>query len=105
MQYSLPYFNAHVHEIDGPDFVRRLTPLIEASFQSPVANYAHTGTRTTGTINPGLIYSGDSYQLAVEAMIPVNRASGKHVGVIAQIHFFLDDIFPNSLGKPLLTEH
>jgi hypothetical protein len=32
--------------------------------------------RTTGTINPGLIYVGDTYQLAVEAIIPVNRASG-----------------------------
>jgi hypothetical protein len=23
------------------------------------------------------------------------------VGVLAQIHFYLDDIFPNSLGKPI----
>ena len=34
-------------------------------------------------------------------MIPVNRQSGTSVGVIAQIHFFLDDIFPNSIGRPL----
>ena len=41
---------------------------------------------------------------AVEAMIPINKASGKHVGVIAQLHFFLDDIFPNSIGKPIFSE-
>jgi len=104
LQYSLPYLNAHIHEIDGPDLLRRLTPIVEASFQSPVANN-FSGERTTGTINPGIIYSGDAYQIAVEAMIPINRASGKHVGVIAQLHFFLDDIFPNSLGKPLISGH
>ena len=100
-QYSLPYLNAHIRQIDGPDFLRHLTPLVEVAFQSPVANYAGTGARTTGTVNPGIIYSADTYQIAVEAMIPINKASGKHVGVIAQLHFFLDDIFPNSIGKPL----
>ena len=34
-------------------------------------------------------------------MIPVNRQSGTSVGAIAQLHFFLDDIFPNSIGKPI----
>jgi len=103
-QYSLPYLNAHVRQIDGPDFLRRLTPIVEVSLQSPVANYAGTGTRTTGTVSPGLIYSGDTYQIAVEALIPINKASGKHVGVIAQLHFFLDDIFPNTLGKPIFAQ-
>ncbi|MBV9431498.1 MAG: hypothetical protein JO137_06725, partial [Hyphomicrobiales bacterium] len=91
--------------IDGPEFLRSLTPIVEAAFQSPVANFAGTGAKTTGTINPGIIYSADTYQITVEAMVPVNKASGKHVGVIAQLHFFLDDIFPNSLGKPLFSEH
>ena len=29
---------------------------------------------TTGTINPGVIWVGDKFQVGVEAMIPVNRA-------------------------------
>ena len=33
--------------------------------------------------------------------VPVNAASGKHPGVMAIVDFFLDDIAPNSLGKPL----
>jgi hypothetical protein len=102
LQYSLPYFNAHVRQIDN-DFLRRLTPIIEASFQTPVANRV-TGEHTTGTVNPGIIYSGDTYQIAVEAFIPINKASGKHAGVIAQLHFFLDDIFPQTLGKPIFSE-
>jgi len=36
-------------------------------------------------------------------MIPINRASGTGVGVIGQIHFYLDDIFPTSIGRPLFA--
>jgi hypothetical protein len=31
----------------------------------------------------------------------VNRATGSNIGAIAQLHFYLDDIFPHSLGRPL----
>jgi hypothetical protein len=58
---------------DRADFLRRLTPIVEASFQSPVAN-SFAGERTTGTVNPGIIYSGDTYQLAIEAMIPSTQS-------------------------------
>jgi hypothetical protein len=43
----------------------------------------------------------DTWQIALEALLPVNAASGNGVGAIAELHFFFDDIFPNSLGKPL----
>jgi len=33
----------------------------------------------------------------------VNRASGDDIGVIGNVHFFLEDIFPRSLGKPLFS--
>ena len=42
---------------------------------------------------------------ALEAMIPINRDSGTSVGVIGQVHFFLDDIFPNSIGRPLFANN
>ena len=64
---------------------------------------------------PGVIYVADKFQLAAEAVIPINRASGDDVGVMGQLHFYLDnmfyldDIFPRSLRKPLIggnsTEH
>ena len=34
-------------------------------------------------------------------MIPVAGATGHGVGVIGELHFFFDDIFPNTLGKPI----
>jgi len=40
-------------------------------------------------------------QFGVEAQIPVNHASGSRVGLLAQAHFFFDDIAPTTIGKPL----
>ena len=40
--------------------------------------------------------------VGVEAIIPATRAAGKNVGVVAQVHFYLDDIFPQGIGRPLL---
>ena len=101
LQYSMPYLKSAVVDLGLPDFVNHLIPLVEASLQTPVSNTFTSGTVTTGTVNPGVIYVGDTYQVGVEAIIPVNRHSGTGVGVIAQLHFFLDDIFPNSIGRPL----
>ncbi|MGH6724914.1 MAG: hypothetical protein ACREB8_00025 [Pseudolabrys sp.] len=103
LQYSLPYLKASVIDLDLPDLVNHLVPLVEVSLQTPVSNFATSGTVTAGTVNPGLIYVGDTYQLALEAMIPINRDSGTGVGVIGQVHLFLDDIFPHSIGKPLFS--
>ena len=101
LQYSMPYLKASVVDLGLPEVINRLIPLVEVSLQTPVSHTMSSGTVTTGTVNPGLIYVGDTYQLALEAMIPVNRDSGTGVGVIGQVHFFLDDIFPRSIGKPI----
>ena len=59
------------------------------------------GTPATGTINPGVIWSGKYFQIGLEAVIPINRHTGNNVGVLAQLHFYLDDLFPQIFGKPL----
>ena len=92
-----------VVDLGLPDFINRLFPIVEASLQTPVSNTATSGTVTTGTINPGIIYVGNKYQVAIEAMISVNRQSGTSVGIIGQLHFYLDDIFPNTLGRPIFA--
>jgi len=103
LQYSMPYLKSAVADLGLPDFINRLIPIVEASMQTPVSNTATSGTVTTGNINPGFIYAGNKYQVAVEAMIPVNRQSGTSVGIIGQLHFFLDDIFPTTLGRPVFA--
>ncbi len=66
-----------------------------------MSNYHGSGIGTTGTVTPGVIWIGKYFQVGLEAIIPINRASGTGVGVLAQLHFYLDDLFPNSIGKPL----
>jgi len=98
VEYSLLYLQNNVRDQGLPPFVAHLTPIVEFSFSTPTDA---GGGFTTGTINPGLIWSGQYTQVAVEAVIPANRASGNAVGVIAQLHFYIDDIFPHSLGRPI----
>jgi hypothetical protein len=96
LEYSLLYLQNNVQDQGFSNFVAQLTPIVEFSFSSPVS-----AGGTTGTFNPGLIWSGQQEQLAVEAIIPVNRATGDNVGVIAQLHFYIDDLFPATLGTSI----
>jgi hypothetical protein len=98
VEYSLLYLQNNVRDQGLSNFVAHLTPIVEYAFSSPVQA---GGGGTTGTINPGIIWSGQVEQLAIEAMIPVNSASGGTIGVIAQLHFYIDDMFPQSLGRPI----
>ena len=105
LQYSLLYMNSHVQEV--PDFCKRLIPAFEAVFTTPVANIPSPNPGdfspnvTTGVVGPSLYYIGQYFEVGVMAQIPINSASGSHVGVLAVVDFFLDDIAPTTLGKPL----
>jgi hypothetical protein len=103
LQFSMPYLKSNVVDLGLPDLINHLIPIVEAQFQTPVANNFGTGIGTTGTVNPGIIWVGDYFQVGVEAIIPVNRASGTSMGVIVQLHFYLDDMFPTTIGKPLFS--
>jgi hypothetical protein len=102
LQYSMPYLKSSVQDLGLPEFFNRLIPIVEWNLSTEVSNFDGE-ERTTGTINPGLIYVANKYQLGVEAIIPINRASGDDVGVMGQVHLYLDDIFPNSIGRPLFA--
>jgi hypothetical protein len=99
LEYSLIYLQGHVKDIGLRAPLDRLIPLVEFPMESPLNR---GGTPTTGTINPGVIWSGKYFQIGVEAVIPINRHTGNNVGVLAQLHFYLDDLFPRIFGRPLL---
>ncbi len=103
LQYSMPYLKANVVDLGLSDFFNRLVPIVEFQFQTPVSNYHGSGIGTTGTVSPGVIWVGRNFQVGIEAIIPVNRASGTGVGVIAQLHLYLDDLFPSGIGKPIFS--
>ena len=97
-QYSLIYLQSFVKDVGLSAPFNRMIAVVELPLSTGL-NRGASGT--TGTINPGFIWSGQYVQLAAEAQIPINSRSGKGVGWIVQLHFYLDDIFPNSIGKPL----
>ena len=99
IQYSLPYLQSFVQDLGLKAPFNRMIPVVEFALSTALDRGA---SGTTGTVNPGIIWAGQNIQLAIEAVIPINRRSGDGVGVLAQLHFFLDDLFPQTLGRPLI---
>ena len=94
VQYSLPYLQQHVHDIGLPQPLANVIPLVEIPL-------SRSQGQTTGTVNPGFIWINRYGQFGIEAQIPINRASGSHVGILVQAHIFFDDVAPTTIGKPL----
>ncbi|MBI1847869.1 MAG: hypothetical protein HY294_08520 [Candidatus Rokubacteria bacterium] len=99
VMYSLPYLRAFVRDFGLPGFVNQLIPIVEVEMSHPL-DRGHAG-EMRGAVNPGVIWAGRFVQVGAEAIVPVNDRTGKHVGVRAILHFFLDDLFPNSIGRPI----
>ena len=99
LQYSLPYLQSFVKDVGLGEPFNRVIPLIELSMEKPLDR---GGGPWTGTVNPGFVWAGKYIQLGLEAVIPVNSRTGGGTGVLFQLHFFLDDIAPHGIGKPLL---
>jgi hypothetical protein len=93
LQYSIPYLQSFVKDIGIPWPFSRLIPIVE--FNGETLLSGHNSGETTTFANPGLIWVGKYIQLAVEAKIPLNDISGRNVGILGMIHFFLDDIAPD----------
>jgi len=92
VQYSLQYLQSYVRDVGIPAPFNRMIPLVEVNLETPIdgprARY------TTGSINPGVIWFGRYLQLGIEAVVPINADFSKNLGVLAQVHFYLDDILP-----------
>ena len=99
IQYSLQYLQSFVKDVGLVTPFNRIIVLAEFPFETCL-NRGCKG-QTTGFVNPGLIWFGNSIQLGIEAQIPINDRTGKKVGVLGLIHFFLDDLFPKSIGRPI----
>lgn len=97
LQYSLPYYQQNIRALHIPQWITRLTPLVEVAMTSP-----DIGT-PTGTIAPGLLYDAPSWQLGAEATIPANKATWQNqgIGFIVQYHLFLDTFYKSWFGRPI----
>jgi hypothetical protein len=98
LEYSIPYLQSAVADLGWREPFNRLIPVVEFVMETPLDR---GGGGTTGTVNPGILWAGRYVQVGIEAVVPVNGRSGSSTGVLAQLHFYLDDLLPASLGKPL----
>ena len=101
LQYSLPYLQQNVQAQHAPQFLMRMTPIVEIAMTSPDA-----GT-PTGTIAPGILYDSNTWQLGAEAVIPANGATRRvqGTGFIIQFHEFLDTYYKSWFGRPLVNRN
>ena len=98
IQYSTLYLTSRFN--GGPprdEPLNQWVPVIEFRFDSPRGQY------TAATVNPGFAYVAVAWQIAAEAIIPLNRAGGNKTGFRAQLLFFLDDLIPSVFGTPLIS--
>ncbi|MEH2470774.1 hypothetical protein V1281_008038 [Nitrobacteraceae bacterium AZCC 2161] len=77
----------------GTRYPEGWVPLVEFTTSTPL-NGPNAG-RTTGTVNPGVIWVNRYLQVGVEAIIPIDAHSGRDVGARAQAHLYLPAIFPD----------
>ena len=104
LEYSFEYLQHHVKDIGlGPPFDHMIA-LVEWTSTTNL-NRLPRGSVTTGVIAPGLIWAGQHYQLGTELLVPYgNSAQGRGIGGVLQFHLYLDDLFPDSIGKPVFGD-
>jgi hypothetical protein len=99
LQYSMFYLTNRYTpgKLPKDEPVHQFIPLVEFAFDTP------RGEKTAATMNPGLAYVAGAWQVAAEAIVPINSEGGRTIGMRAHLFLFLDDLFPAVFGKPLLS--
>lgn len=93
VMYSIPYLQSFVKDVGIPWPFNRLFPVVEFNGETLISG-PEKGSHTAFA-NPGLVWAGRYFELAVSAQVPLNDTSGDRVGVLGMVHFFLDDIAPD----------
>jgi len=104
LQYSIPYLESQIKDYGLPPVLANLTPLAELGWSSAAAGSAFRPTNdpTTFQLGTGAVWTGEFFSLSTEILVPLNAAAGHGLGVIGQFHLYFDDLFPTTLGKPLI---
>ena len=92
-------FNARSHLGDLRRGARRriIRHLVADGGDGPLAG------RTTGTVNPGVIWVSRYLQVGVEAIVPIDPHSGPDLGFSRTGPPYCRAIFPDWYGKPIFA--
>jgi hypothetical protein len=97
IQYSTFYLTPRFTpgRLPSQEPLYQFIPIVEFVVDSPI------GKPSVATMNPGLVYVSDKYQIGAEAILPLNSATGRSTGVRAQLLLFTDELIPSLFGKPV----
>jgi hypothetical protein len=98
LEYPISYLESQVKDFGLRFPWQQMIPLVEFAAVTP---FNRGGGPTIGTVQPGVIWAGQYFQIGAEMILPMNRDSGHGIGGVVQFHIYLDDSFPKSLGKPI----
>ncbi len=93
LHYSMPYLKSAVVDLGLPDFINRLIPIVEASFQTPVSN-----TATSGTVCREDIPSGDRDRNPRESTKRQQRGDYRPASFLSRRPIFANNI---NTGRPM----
>jgi len=104
LQYSIPYLQSQIKDYGLPTLIANLTPVAELGWSSAAAGSAFRPTNdpTTFTLGTGAVWTGEFFSISTELLWPLDGAAGHGLGVTGQFHLYFDDLFPDTLGKPLI---
>jgi hypothetical protein len=103
LQYSIPYLQSQIRDIGLGQPWANMTPVVELAWTSAAGRSAlgSTDHPTSFLLGTGAVWTGTDYALSAEILWPLNGAAGHGIGAIGQFHLYFDDIFPQSIGKPI----
>jgi hypothetical protein len=100
IEYSLPYLEESVEDTGLGRPWRDMIPLVEITMSNP-ENRGQAGDFTVNAC-PGVLWETPYFQLGAEAIIPLNSRSGVRIGGVVNLQIYIDDLFPQIFGHPLL---
>ena len=81
LQYSIPYLQSQVKNMGLTGIFSDLIPIVEFTWSS--ATSAPSQQPTMWTAAPGVIYLANWGEIGVEALFPLNKVTGTHIGASA----------------------
>jgi len=101
IQYSMPYLKSEIQDLQLPDFINHLIPIVEVDMQRQSPTITATAS-SHGHHQPGRDLGRQLLPGRARSADPVNGQSGHGIGVLGQLHLYLDDMFPQTVGQPLI---
>jgi len=102
LQYSLPYLQQNVMALHAPQFLMRMTPIVEIAMTSPDVGSPTGNDRARDTLRRQHLAAGAPRQSSQPAGL---RRKCRAPASSFQFHEFLDSFYKSWFGRPLIDRN